>query len=84
MYRQIFPPVEQDGEAGASAGRNVSADELAKSMPDPPATEPREEGQPDSKKQKLSSAEDEDWENVERPEGSAETECRTTPMSRRR
>ena len=40
-------------------------------MPDPPSGDPKEEGEPDSKKQKIAPSADEDWETVEKPEGSA-------------
>ena len=39
-------------------------------MPDPPSSEPLEEGQPEAKKQKVESEDaDEGWEAVEKPEG---------------
>ena len=76
--RKFFPPVE---EQTPSTDEAESSSRLARSMPDPPATEPREAGEPDSKKQKLASspAADEEWESVERPDGSAENGIRHDP-----
>ena len=64
--RNFFPPINEPTQS------NKEDDEaLAQSMPDPPATEPTEIGQPDAKKQKLDDDADEDWETLEKPEGSA-------------
>ncbi|KAL6239990.1 hypothetical protein BDW75DRAFT_235824 [Aspergillus navahoensis] len=61
----FFPPVEHSQEAGANAeadadneaSRSISPSSpnvLAASLPDPPTAEPTLEGQPESKKKKLS------------------------------
>ena len=69
--RKFFPPVLEEGSS--TAAEIEESDKLAKSMPDPPGGELKEaEGQPDSKKQKMSSEADEEWESIEKPEGSSQ------------
>ena len=46
--------------------------ELLAKMPDPPTTDPLEEGQPEAKKQKVATEQpEEDWEAIEKPESFA-------------
>ncbi|KAL4921984.1 hypothetical protein BDW62DRAFT_99917 [Aspergillus aurantiobrunneus] len=52
----LFPPADQTQDTGNGDARNVSPspEVLAASLPDPPTAEPTLEGQPESKKQKVS------------------------------
>ena len=70
MYRKFFPPTEQDLSAKEQQ-KQVHDGGLIAAMPDPPTSEPVEEGQPEAKKQKVDFEEpEEEWEAVEKPEGS--------------
>ena len=73
-FRKFFPPTEQDLSRKSQAAEEDEGKMLA-DMPDPPTTEPLDEGQPEAKKQKVASENQEDeWEVVEKPEGSTSTE----------
>ncbi|KAL4965996.1 macro domain-containing protein [Aspergillus stella-maris] len=52
-----FPYVEESSPDDGTAQQSPSPDVLAASLPDPPTTEPKFEGQPESKKQKLTAFE---------------------------
>ncbi|KAL4948989.1 hypothetical protein BDW69DRAFT_83439 [Aspergillus filifer] len=52
-----FPYVEEASAGDKTAQQSPSPDVLAASLPDPPTTEPRFEGQPENKKQKLTASE---------------------------
>ena len=73
--RKFFPPVdEQTSAMTADDEEEAQSEKLAKSMPDAPKDQPREEGQPDAKKQKFGLDDDEgdaEWETVEKPETEA-------------
>ncbi|KAE8380968.1 hypothetical protein BDV26DRAFT_256231 [Aspergillus bertholletiae] len=87
---RIFPPVEQDLPSGstskvksrsvADGGSSPSLDLLAAKLPDPPSVDPTLDGQPGSKKQKISTNDgqygkthmedksEDDWEEVDKSE----------------
>ena len=66
MIRLYFPPVEGDLKSTEEDEENAAA--LEKSMPDPPSTEPVTRSEPDPKRQKTASVEEEeDWEEIEKP-----------------
>lgn len=49
--RKYFPPVDDDAKLPQET--DTEAESLAKRLPDPPTTDPKEQGEPDSKKQKT-------------------------------
>ena len=56
-YSQFFPPAEQmkrnNDEGQAANEATATADDAVPELPDVPTQEPKEEGQPEAKKQKL-------------------------------
>lgn len=65
-----FPPTEGDLP---HVKEDAKHEELVKEMPDPPTTEPVQEGEPETKKHKADhDRTDDEWEAVEKPEGYAE------------
>lgn len=69
-FRKFFPPTEHD-LSRKSQEEEDKEEKILADMPDPPTTEPLDEGQPESKKQKVGSENrEEEWEVVEKPEGS--------------
>lgn len=76
---KFFPPTDDLAPEDPETQSRMDADLLA-ALPDPPKREPSSEGQPDPKKQKSDSAGvlDQDWEEVEKPDFSAEDELAGT------
>ena len=70
VHREFFPPTEKDLSPEEQA-KQQHEDELVAAMPDPPTSEPLEEGQPGAKKIKVAEDDDEEWETLEKPESSA-------------
>ena len=69
--RRFFPPTDQDLPKEIVVESKDEGELLAR-MPDPPTSEPLAEGQPEAKKRKVTSEDEEEgWEAVERPEGSS-------------
>ena len=70
VYREFFPPTEKDLSPEEQA-KQQHEEQLVAAMPDPPSSEPLEEGQPEAKKIKVAEDDDEEWETLEKPESSA-------------
>ena len=70
VYREFFPPTETDLSPTEQA-KQQHEEELVAAIPDPPTSEPLEEGQPGAKKLKIAEDDDEEWETLEKPESSA-------------
>lgn len=95
LCSEYFPPTEQDNPQSATSSEQQgsksekptsSPETLAASLPDPPTSDPVLEGQPDAKKQKLTSdssdarttlnikdddRSEDDWERVDQTEGTS-------------
>ena len=71
ICRKFFPPTEHD-LSPKDREVETSESELLAKLPDPPSTEPLVEAQPEAKKQKVASElPEDDWEAIEKPEGSS-------------
>jgi len=79
---KIFPPANEDVSNNEESEKNAAvAEDLKKSMPDPPKTDPLQPGEPSTKRQKVTDStndmldgakheaktDDDDWEKVEQP-----------------
>ena len=73
ILRKFFPPTEHDLSRKSQEADDKEEKMLA-DMPDPPTAEPLEEGQPEAKKQKVASEnQEEEWEVVEKGSAADET-----------
>lgn len=83
-FRKFFPPTDHDLSGSKSHERQTEQQqthegELLASLPDAPSAEPKPEGHPDAKEQKLGSdPTDDGWEAVEKPSDEADDEDMVT------
>ena len=71
--RKFFPPTEKDLSHHEQEEELKKGESVADQLPDPPTTEPTQEGEPTHKKAKVSHEDiDKDWEALESTGESAE------------